>query len=189
MAKFSSENAIKAFTLKSQEYINETFKTEEMINEREKLLADFLLKLSNKEISAYDRIIVENLLNVVKNIERIGDHAENIAELAQTNIDDRLDYSRDALEDINLMFTKVMASLDLALEARRDSDFSKLRSVEITEDQVDIIEKVARSGHIDRLNRRKCDSESGIMFLDLFSNLERISDHALNIAKSILYEK
>lgn len=189
MAKFSSENAIKAFTLKSQEHINETFKTEEMINEREKLLADFLLKLSNKEISAYDRIIVENLLNVVKNIERIGDHAENIAELAQTNIDDRLDYSRDALEDINLMFTKVMASLDLALEARRDSDFSKLRSVEITEDQVDIIEKVARSGHIDRLNRRKCDSESGIMFLDLFSNLERISDHALNIAKSILYEK
>ena len=160
-----------------------------MINKKERELVAYLIKLSNQTISEHDRVIVDSLFNVVNDIERVGDHAENIAELAVLVIDRELDFSEDALNDIAVIREHVIRSLDTALKARETGDLKLVEETSQVESQVDMIEKNCSTSHIARLNKNVCYPESGIMFLDLCSNMERVSDHALNIANSILDEK
>lgn len=189
MAKESVESALDGFVNKNEASIKKAFDLEKLINRKERELVAYLIKLSNQTISEHDRVIVDSLFNVVNDIERVGDHAENIAELAGLVIERELDFSEEALNDIAVIREHVIRSLDVALKARETGDLKLVEETSQVETQVDIIEKNCRTSHIARLNKNVCYPESGIMFLDLCSNMERVSDHALNIANSILDEK
>lgn len=152
----------------------------------ERELIDYLVAVSNSEISLDDRVIVDGLFNTINDIERIGDHAENIAELGEQYILQDLTFSQESRVELAVMLDKVFGAVTLALEAMKNSDTKKAQQVIEMENEVDELEKANRLSHIYRLNNNLCKTESGILFLDLISNLERVSDHASNIAEAVL---
>jgi len=154
----------------------------------ERDLADYIVKLSNTSISKRDRERVDGLFHTINDIERVGDHAENIAEIAQYKIDNKLIFSETAFNELNNMKDVVMSAYLDSLTALKNLDESLALKVIKTEGRVDSIEKTLRSNHIARLNKQQCNTSSGILFLDFISNLERISDHAANIAMAVLDE-
>ncbi len=185
-AKYSLENSISALIDKDKDAAFRTFGTEKEVNQLERDILEYLIHLSNASISGEDRIIVDELFNTINDIERVGDHADNIAELAMEVIEKDLNFSEESVKDINTMYSKVMKTYELALRAMREGSTElAIKAVQV-EEQVDIIERSCRSAHIYRLNNNMCNPEAGIIFLDLLSNLERISDHASNIAKAVI---
>lgn len=188
-AKESVNYAIDGFLEQSQENIDKSFKHEKVVNELQKGILNYLLKLSKAHLDEDARDIVDSLFNTVNDIERIGDHAENIAELAQDIIDSDLKLSKQGTEEVRELYNKVIATYEYALQAMKTYDVDLACKVIKMEEQVDIMEKSCRANHIHRLNNSLCSIDSGIIFLDLISNLERISDHAVNIAQQVIANK
>lgn len=188
-AKESVNYALDGFLEQSQENIDKSFKHEKVVNELQKGILNYLLKLSKAHLDEDARDIVDSLFNTVNDIERIGDHAENIAELAQDIIDSDLKLSKQGTEEVRELYNKVIATYDYALQAMKTYDVDLACKVIKMEEQVDIMEKSCRANHIHRLNNSLCSIDSGIIFLDLISNLERISDHAVNIAQQVIANK
>ncbi|KKY00034.1 MULTISPECIES: Na/Pi cotransporter family protein [Paraclostridium] len=188
-AKESVNYALDGFLEQSQENIDKSFKNEKIVNELQKGILNYLLKLSKAHLDEDARDIVDSLFNTVNDIERIGDHAENIAELAQDIIDSDLKLSKQGTEEVRELYNKVITTYDYALQAMKTYDVDLACKVIKMEEQVDIMEKSCRANHIHRLNNSLCSIDSGIIFLDLISNLERISDHAVNIAQQVIANK
>lgn len=162
--------------------VQETFRIERSINDMEKNIADFLIKLSNSSLSDEERATVDNMFNIINDIERIGDHADNIAELAMHRIENKLSLSDGALEALQYMSERVEKSIVQSLEALSGNDRLVAQSVIEREGEIDLLEKNMRKAHIKRLNEQRCSAASGVIYLDVISNLERIGDHASNIA-------
>ncbi|MBM7615258.1 phosphate:Na+ symporter [Alkaliphilus hydrothermalis] len=188
VAKDSLENALAGFFDEKQKNVDECFRKEKIVNDLERDLASFLVKLSNTNISNKNRETVDGLINTINDIERVGDHAENIAELAQYKIDNKLPFSEKAIGELKEMVEIVMKSYTTALTAMSNLDGSLAMKVVELEGKVDLMEKSLRASHIGRLSSQQCQTSSGIIFLDLISNLERISDHSSNIAMAVMDE-
>ena len=121
-AKESVNYAIDGFLEQSQENIDKSFKHEKVVNELQKGILNYLLKLSKAHLDEDARDIVDSLFNTVNDIERIGDHAENIAELAQDIIDSDLKLSKQGTEEVRELYNKVIATYDYALQAMKTYD-------------------------------------------------------------------
>ncbi len=171
---------------KSKEKVELTFKREKLINELQKLILNYLLKLSKASLDEDSRETVDALFNTVNDIERIGDHAENIAELAKEIEDSDIELSDVGIVELKDMYNKVISTYTYALEAMRTADVELACKVIKMEEQVDIMEKSCRANHMNRLNSNSCSIESGVIYLDIISNLERVSDHAVNIAQQVI---
>lgn len=184
----SLENALGGFFEQNPKRLDETFELEKVVNELERQLAIYLVKLSNTNISGRDRELVDGLFNTINDIERVGDHAENIAELAVYAIDNQLSFSQTAIEELTEMKDYVVKSYRLALSAMRNLSSEEAMKVIELEGKVDLMEKSLRANHIQRLNNQSCSPGTGIVFLDLVSNMERITDHCANIAMAVLDE-
>lgn len=163
-----------------------TFEIERRVNKLEKTIAEFLVKLSNTELGDNERAKVDGLFNTINDIERIGDHADNLAELGLYKIENELIFSVEAVEELRNMSERVEKSYTQAIEALRTGDDSYARAVIEREGEIDELEKQYRKAHIKRLNKGLCAPSTGVVFLDCISNLERIGDHSMNIALSIL---
>lgn len=186
VARTSLESALEGFIEGNQKKIDETFKLEKVVNELEREMSGYLVKLSNTNISLDNRETVNGLFNTINDIERVGDHAENIAELAEYKIDNQLNFSDNAIEEINEIATVTLKAYKNALTALKNLDASLAMKVIEAEGQVDVLERTLRANHIERLNNQMCVPASGVIFLDIISNLERIADHASNIAMAVL---
>ncbi len=189
VAKESFECAMNGFFNKSKAEISETFEKEKKINTLQRSMIDYLVKLSNKSISVENRVVVDGLFHTINDIERVGDHAENIAELTTIALEKDLPFSDGGIEDLKTMFDKVVTAYKYALESMKNGDIDLAFSVMKMEEQVDIMERSCRTKHIYRLNNNLCNPEGGIIFLDLISNMERIADHASNIARAVIDAK
>ena len=162
--------------------MEEVIENEKMINRMERMLTDYLVKINHLSLNEAQQLVVKNLFYTVSDIERIGDHSENLAELAGEKIQNQIHFSQKASADLREMLSAAAASVEHALTARKDHDMSKVRLVIQSEERVDSLEEDLREQHIERLSNRQCQTESGVIFLDVINNLERVSDHALNIA-------
>lgn len=189
MANFARESFVESmsalFTSK-EEHVYKTFEIEKIVNQLEKAITDYLVKLSNREITEDSRIKVDGLFNAINDIERIGDHADNIAELALDAIEKRITFSSDAIGELKEMYEYALDAFKLSLEALRELNRDKALVVIKYEEKVDHLEKICRKHHIERLNRNECTSESGIIFNDIISNIERVSDLSANIARLVI---
>lgn len=159
---------------------------EKSINKIQREITDYLVLLSNAPLSDEQHADINAMLYVIGDIERVGDHVENITELAQYKSDNNLYFTPQAIEELAEMFNVCEEGFKTSVEAYRITDEAMARQVLILEDEVDRLEKQNRANHIDRLNKMLCSTGSGIVFLDVISNLERISDHASNIAMYVL---
>ena len=185
-SKESLNAAMDGIVDKSKEKIELSFKREKLINELQKTILNYLLKLSKASLNEDSRETVDALFNTVNDIERIGDHAENIAELAKDIVDLEISFSDVGIGELKDMYNKVVSTYTYALEAMRTSNVELACKVIKMEEQVDMMEKSCRANHMNRLNSSSCSIESGVIYLDIISNLERVSDHAVNIAQQVI---
>ncbi|MBO5330253.1 MAG: Na/Pi cotransporter family protein, partial [Anaerotignum sp.] len=149
-------------------------------------VSQYLVELCMHNLNDRDNETVTSLLNTISDIERIGDHAENIAELAEEMTNEGISFSEMAMGELNEMSKATMGSYDNAIKAMELDDVSFAVKTAFLEQQVDKMEKDLRAGHITRLSNAECSVSAGIHFLDLLGNLERVSDHAMNIAQVVL---
>lgn len=185
-AKGTLESSIKAIIEGSQEDVKKTFEKEKIVNRLQKKVIDYLVKLSTKPLDDKLIVQVDFLFNIVNDIERVSDHSENIAELAQELINSNSHLSKEAKEDIVCIYDKVLNVYTLALQSMREYDKELAYKVLELEEEVNYMEKSFRSSHRNRLKKNLCSIDSGIAYIELLSNLERISDHSKNIAKIVI---
>lgn len=157
-------------------------KMEQKIDDYEKIITDYLIKISNQSLNEEQHLIVKNLFYTVSDFERISDHCENLSELALEKANRNIVFSKEGDKELKEMFHSVRSSLEHAIKARASSDMSEVRAVVRSEELVDNLEEEFRERHILRLASKACKPENGVIYLDALNNLERISDHAHNIA-------
>ena len=168
-------------TVNSDE-VETVFKTEQTINNMEKMLTEYLIKVDNLSLTEKQKKVVNNLFYSVSDIERIGDHAENLAEQAQYMVEHGLQFSTTGMDDLKSISDSVLKSFQYAIDARQNGNMEAVRKVSQYEDDVDSQEEELREKHIERLSAGECKASAGVVFLDIISNLERVSDHAYNLA-------
>lgn len=159
---------------------------EQKINRLQREITDYLVILSNAPISDDEHKRVNVYLNIINDIERVGDHAENIAELAMVRRDNNYPFTDQAISELHEIFDKTSEAFKQSLEALRTDSQALAKGVLALEEEVDTLERQNRTNHIERLNKGLCQTGSGIIFLDAISNLERIADHSSNIALYVL---
>jgi len=186
ITRVNLETAAEAFYTKDEKLINKVFEEEKRINEIEKEITQYLVQLSNAPLTRKQHATVTTLFNAINDIERVGDHADNIAELALYRVENKLWFTDLALDELKVMFDKVESIYKNALLAFKTADADLAKQVINSEDEIDIMEKQYRANHIARLNCQECRPNSGIVFLDVISNLERVADHSSNIAIYVL---
>lgn len=191
MGKITYENMEKAFEAvleQSEEKILKVYETEKTINTMEKLITEYLVKISNLSLNEEQHNIINNLFYSVSDIERVGDHAENIAELIDSRDKEQVVFSEDARKELKEIMDLVRNAFSCAIKARGEISMEAAREVVEYEDLVDNMEEELREKHIERLSRQLCKPTNGVIFLDIISNLERISDHAYNLAGYVMSE-
>ncbi|MGO3167785.1 Na/Pi cotransporter family protein, partial [Senegalia sp. (in: firmicutes)] len=175
-----------AFYNSDEKLTRKVFEEEKKINQLERDITEYLADLTRASLTYEQHGILTTLLNTVNDLERVGDHADNIAELSQYRIDNKVKLSEGALEELGQMFEKVEDGFALSLTSFKTADENLAKRVIEYESIVDRMEKNYRKNHIERLNDLSCNPTSGIVFLDMISNLERISDHSSNVAISVM---
>lgn len=176
------KRALDAILTGNLKEIEDVYKTEKTINNMEKMLTEYLIKVDNLSLTEKQKKVVNNLFYSVSDIERVGDHAENLAEQAEYKVKHNLDFSDTGMTDLEEISSSVVKSFHYAIDARQTGNMDSVRKVSQYEDEVDNLEEELREKHIERLSSGKCEPSSGVVFLDIISNLERISDHAYNLA-------
>ena len=182
------ESALEAVRDGNMERVQGVYDREKDINGMEKALTAFLVEVDNLSLTEWQHEKVKNLFYTVSDIERAGDHAENIAELAESMNKDQVSFSKKGKSDLDLIAAQTLQALQISVEARETGKPETANSVHALEQSVDMLEDEMREKHIRRLSKGKCNPESGVIFLDLISNLERIADHAVNIADYVAAE-
>ena len=164
------------------ELLPDIYATEKHIDAHVEELSNFMVKLSNAGLNDKQSTVVKDLMYTTIDLERVGDHAENLADLATKMQNQELKFSEPGLRDLEEMREVLIASLSNAVLAREKASVEHARACFHYEDEVNACEENLREKHIERLSRRECNSDTGIIFLDILTNLERVSDHAVNIA-------
>ena len=185
MANIAVDSFRKA-TLLLDNFDNDTFKEvealESSIDKYEDKTSTYLVKIAANRMSSKDSKVVTELLHCIGDIERISDHALNIAEAAKEISDKGITFSEKATADIKIITAAVDEILDLAITAFVNENLEKAKYVEPLEQVIDRLKRVIKNGHISRLRQGDCTMELGFILSDLLTNYERISDHCSNIA-------
>lgn len=156
------------------------------INNLDRHITDYLVKIPNKTLSSLESTKHTALMDAVRDIERIGDHFENIIELVDYQISNKVIITEKAEEDLDYMFKLTISTVEQTVKALDQMDKEIALEVIKKEDEIDELERVNRKRHIIRMNEGLCDGSAGIVFVDIISNLERIGDHAVNIAEEVM---
>lgn len=172
-------------------HIKSHIETEELLDYLNRGITEYLTKISSLDLDINAQNIIGKLYHVVNDIERIGDHSTNICDIARSVHESSIVFSEDALEDIKKVHDTVSSLIDNAYALLREnpSDIEMGRRVKAKEEFVDYSTRKLKAKHIKRLSKGGCSAVISAEFMDLLTNLERIADHANNIAFSILSEE
>ena len=189
MASLASENltrAMNALITLDEEDIREVYEVEKNINFLNHAITDYLVKINQTTLPIEDLKSLGALFHVVNDIERIGDHAENVADAARQRRETGLTISREAQRELGELLDMVIRLIRYSIDMFARSDESHMQDVIALEDSVDIKEKEMQRAHVERLTKGECTPEAGMMFSDIASGLERVADHATNIAFAVI---
>lgn len=180
------ERALKSLRNLDEKIMNEVYESEKIVDFLNKSITQYLVQANQLSLPIADKKILGNLFHVVNDIERIGDHAENIADFTKQAINDKLYFSDEANEEIDNMSGTVQKLLRYSIEMFEKKSNDHIEEILAMENDIDDMERKYQHNHVIRLTNNECDTESGMIFSDLLSNLERVADHGTNIAFSIL---
>lgn len=170
----------------SQKNADTAMQLEDAINNLDRKITDYLILISRSEMSSTESEEHSMLMDTVRDIERIGDHFENVVELVGFQITNKVKLTDSAKKDLEEMFDLTIQTLKDALTALDDKDTALAMKVLKSEEQIDKMERTLRKKHILRINEGACTGSAGIVFVDIISNLERIGDHSVNLAEAVL---
>ncbi len=188
LAKYNYEQSMAAFFDKDENKVREVLEREKTINYLNHEITSYLVKISNLDLPVHDGKRISSLFHVVNEIERIGDHAENMVEYASYCIENKVAFSETALHELGDMNKLVLENVDDSLQALTSRDVSIAQRVEPREQEIDQMQEDLRQSHIERLNRQQCNPSAAIIYMDIIGNMERVADHASNIAYSVIDE-
>lgn len=192
MASLAEENlnrAMNALITLDEEDIEEVYEVEKNINFLNHAITDYLVKINQTTLPIEDLNSLGALFHVVNDIERIGDHAENVADAARQRKEEGVSISKEAQKELGDMLEMVNKIIRYAVEMFAKSDESHMQEIVTLEDQVDEKERELQKKHVERLTKGECSPEAGMIFSDIVSGLERVADHANNIAFAITTEE
>ena len=192
MASLAEENlnrAMNALITLDEEDIEEVYEVEKNINFLNHAITDYLVKINQTTLPIEDLNSLGALFHVVNDIERIGDHAENVADAARQRKEEGISISKEAQKELGDMLEMVNKIIRYAVEMFAKSDESHMQEIVTLEDQVDEKERELQKKHVERLTKGECSPEAGMIFSDIVSGLERVADHATNIAFAITTEE
>lgn len=186
MAEKNLALACDAVITKNKESIDQIYEREQKIDNLTKAITQFLVKLCNTDISKEQNEYITSLFHTVHDMERIGDHSENLAEFTETMIEDELEFSDSAKEELKEMFSETEKCVNNSITALEGDNIEFAEKVIKEEERVDGLEKGLREKHIVRLTTNRCSPLVGVVYLDILTNLERVSDLALNVAQVVI---
>ena len=192
MASLAEENlnrAMNALITLDEEDIEEVYEVEKNINFLNHAITDYLVKINQTTLPIEDLNSLGALFHVVNDIERIGDHAENVADAARQRKEEGISISKEAQKELGDMLEMVNKIIRYAVEMFARSDESHMQEIVTLEDRVDEKERELQKKHVERLTKGECSPEAGMIFSDIVSGLERVADHATNIAFAITTEE
>ena len=192
MASLAEENlnrAMNALITLDEEDIEEVYEVEKNINFLNHAITDYLVKINQTTLPIEDLNSLGALFHVVNDIERIGDHAENVADAARQRKEEGVSISKVAQKELGDMLEMVNKIIRYAVEMFAKSDETHMQEIITLEDQVDEKERELQKKHVERLTKGECSPEAGMIFSDIVSGLERVADHATNIAFAITTEE
>lgn len=192
MASLAYENlnrAMNALITLDQEDIDEVYVVENNINFLNKSITSYLVEISRTTLPIEDMKSIGSLFHVANDIERIGDHAENVADCAKRRIKYDTNFSKVAQKEMGDMLNMVNTIVRFSIEMFSQNSEEHLKDILNLEDAIDEKERELQHNHVKRLTKQECTPEAGMLFSDIISGLERVADHATNIAFSILDEE
>lgn len=192
MASLASENlnrAMNALITLDEEDIEEVYEVEKNIDFLNHAITNYLVKINQTTLPIEDLKSLGALFHVVNDIERIGDHAENVADAARRRQESGISISKEAQRELGELLDMVNTIIQYAIEMFAKSDVRHMNDVIVLEDRVDNKERELQQRHVERLARGECTPEAGMIFSDIVSGLERVADHATNIAFAIREEE
>ncbi len=179
---------LEALITLDEEKIQRVYEVEKQINYLNHAITNYLIKINQLTLPIDDSRSIGALFHVVNDIERIGDHAENLADSARSRIEENASFSDEALEELRIMSAKVNTILEYSIDMFAHSTTEHLQDVMDLEDEIDEMERRFQKEHVARLSRNECTATSGMIFSDTLSGFERVADHATNIAYALLEE-
>lgn len=186
MAISNLERAMNALVTLDEQEIEQVYQVERQIDYLNHEITSYLVKVNGTTLPADDAKSIGGLFHVVNDIERIGDHAENIADAAVARLKQNIGFSESAKRELSSMLEMVIKITTYALDMFSSNNQEHMQEILDLEDHVDETERELQESHIQRLTRGECTASAGMMFSDIISGLERVSDHATNIAFSLL---
>ena len=162
---------------------------EDLTDVLQKEITDFLVKLSQKSITQESSQEVASMMNMVNDLERVGDHCENLWTLNQRKLDQKITFSEIAMSEISEISDLTREFLATIIQALEDKNTGIFEEAHRLEDGIDDIEERLRKNHIKRLNTGECTVNSGLIFIDMLHNFEKIGDHTYNFAKAVVGKK
>jgi phosphate:Na+ symporter len=186
VAKEAVNQAVEGLDENDRKKLELTQKTEDAIDTFQYEITSYLALLSRKELSNELAVKLPVLLHTVNDLERVGDHAVNIAEVAERKIDQKLSFSNSAQTEAAQLKKEVNEMLDYISAALENNNIQAAKSALVNEANLNKMQMDFRRSHVQRMSEGVCSAEAGLIFIDLVDNIEKIGDHLTNIAQAVI---
>ncbi len=188
LARRSVSTAVKSFLENDLSAVKPVARLEQAVDNLQSAVTQYLVELSQRPLSQEESEEIPVLIHSVNDIERIGDHAENIVELAERKVEKKLPLSEEAVNELRLMWNELNSMMIETEEALRKNDTQIAENVLRREQKINEFQDELKRSHVKRLNNGSCDLLSSIVFIDFVDNLEKVGDHLTNIAQGVISE-
>lgn len=185
-AKKALENCLNAIVNNDRRMLETVRQIEDFIDEFQIAITTYLSALSRRQLSDEVSIKLPVLLHTVNDLERIGDHAVNVVEIAERKMDKKLSFSDLALAEIGQLRREAEQMFDRIIESLEKNDIEAAKSALVNENNINQMQMDFRRSHVQRMSESICSAETGLVFIDLIDNIEKIGDHLTNIAQAII---
>lgn len=189
MAITNLTRAMNALITLDEDEINKVYSIEKNVDYLNRAITNYLVTINHTTLPIDDARSIGGLFHVVNDIERIGDHAENVADASKLRIQDNITFSKVAQEELSRMLDSVIKITTYSIDMFSNNNREHLDEILELENKIDEMERELQQSHVQRLTRNECTPSAGMIFSDIISGLERVADHATNIAFSILDEE
>ncbi len=178
--------AMNSFLKNDQKSLEKITRGEEAVDSLREAITNYLVELMQQELSQEESRKIPPLIHAINDVERIGDHAENLRDLAEQKIDSKLTFSSMATEELRKMYDDINRMISCAINALEIKNINEAKLVLEQECEINTLRDRLKENHVKRLEEGQCNVLSGVIFLDTISNLEKIGDHLTNVAQAVI---